>query len=313
MNVNRVRSLMLLVNLGLAGATGYTVYSEFKEKKVRSEQTETFYDQLRKDLEAAPKAHTKDATRASIKTTDLLDMTGDKPKPVVVESAASGPPRASRLRSTTSSASSRSRSIRTGHSRGRGLPEGGRRRSSRRAAELRRGRGRSVRERRSRPRDPRGPRDLQERRSGAGAQDPRYRGTPRCRRRHVGPLVERSGNRPFITYVESKKDSGNITIKPGGNLALSREGEQVLDGVIFSSTDSAKGGKALRVDTVPPDSVLAKHGVQNGDVLVSVNGVAMSTKSEVVDYVKRNKTMSVFEVAIQRRGNIVTKTITVER
>ena len=121
------------------------------------------------------------------------------------------------------------------------------------------------------------------------------------------------GNRPFITYVESKKDSGNITIKAGGNLALSREGEQVLDGVIFSSTDSAKGGKALRVDTVPADSVLAKHGVQDGDVLVSVNGVAMSTKSEVVDYVKRNKTMSVFEVAIQRRGNIVTKTITVER
>ena len=53
--------------------------------------------------------------------------------------------------------------------------------------------------------------------------------------------------------------------------------------------------------------------MQNGDVLVSVNNVPMSTKSEVVDYVKRNKTMSVFEVAIQRRGNIVTKTVTVER
>ena len=117
MNVNRVRSLMLLVNLGLAGATGFTVYSEFKEKKVRSEQTPSFYDQLRKDLEAAPKAHTKDGTRVSIKTSDLLDMTGDKPKPVVVESAASVPTSRSRLRSTTSSASSRSRFIRTGRSR----------------------------------------------------------------------------------------------------------------------------------------------------------------------------------------------------
>ena len=314
MNVNRVRSLMLLVNLGLAGATGYTVYTEFKEKKVRSEKTATFYDQLRKDLEAAPKARTKDATRSSIRLSDLLDMTGDKPKPVVVESAASVPtsrvttPIEDLLRIVTISV----------------YPD----RTQSRVAVARKAPGG----------DPPGERlsfgegeavafandavvlaiysDHVLFRNGDQEQELRIidtAGPPAPGGPTSARTVSDPGNRPFITYVESKKDSGNITIKPGGNLALSREGEQVLDGVVWSTTESAKGGKALKVDSVPPDSVLAKHGVQNGDVLVSVNNVPMSTKSEVVDYVKRNKTMSVFEVAIQRRGNIVTKTVTVER
>jgi type II secretory pathway component PulC len=313
MNVNRVRSLMLLVNLGLAGATGYTVYTEFKEKKVRSEKTSTFYDQLRKDLESAPKARTKDATRVSIKTSDLLDMTGDKPKPVVVESAPVPTSRVTTpiddlLRIVTISV----------------YPD----RTQSRVAVARKAPGG----------DPPGERlSFGEGEAIAFANDAvvlaifadhvLFRNADQEQELRIidtagppapgGPTSARTtsdpGNRPFISYVESKKDSGNITIKPGGNIALAREGEQVLDGVVWSTTDSAKGGKALRVDTVPPDSVLARHGVQNGDVLVSVNGVPMSTKSEIVDYVKRNKTMSVFEVAIQRRGNIVTKTVTVER
>ena len=47
MNINRVRSLMLLVNLGLAGATGYTVYTEFTERRSATSRPETFSDQLR--------------------------------------------------------------------------------------------------------------------------------------------------------------------------------------------------------------------------------------------------------------------------
>jgi S1-C subfamily serine protease len=122
-----------------------------------------------------------------------------------------------------------------------------------------------------------------------------------------------SGARPFGTYIESKKDSNQITIKSGGAIALDREGESVLQGVVFSTTDAAKGGKALRVDKVPPGSLLAQHGVQDGDVLVSVNGQAMSTKSEVVDYVKSHKSTYLFEVVIQRRGGLVHKTVQVER
>ena len=97
------------------------------------------------------------------------------------------------------------------------------------------------------------------------------------------------GNRPFITYVESKKESGNITIKAGGNRALEREGEAVLEGVLSGARPKPGRRQGARVDKVPPDSVLAQHGVQDGDVLISVDDVPMSTKSEVVDYAKQNK------------------------
>jgi type II secretory pathway component PulC len=122
-----------------------------------------------------------------------------------------------------------------------------------------------------------------------------------------------AGLRPFATYVESKRDSGIITIKSGGDRALAREGETVLEGVVFSTTEAPGGGKALKVDKVPPGSLLAQHGVQDGDVLISVDGVPMSTKSEVVDYAKRNQNRSNFNVVIQRRGRNIHKTVNIDR
>jgi type II secretory pathway component PulC len=119
------------------------------------------------------------------------------------------------------------------------------------------------------------------------------------------------GDKPFVTYLESKKDSGTITIKNGGDKALSREGESVLDGAQFSTTEGSKGEKMLRIDKVPP--ALAQHGLQDGDTLVSVDGFPMSTKSEVVDYVKRNKSKPSYDVTILRRGAYVKKLVVVER
>ena len=96
-------------------------------------------------------------------------------------------------------------------------------------------------------------------------------------------------------------------------VALEREGENVLQGVTFSTTDAPDGGKALRIDSVPQNSLLAQHGVQSGDVLISVDGERMSTKSEVIDYVKRNKNKSAYDVVFQRRGVKHHKRVVIDR
>jgi type II secretory pathway component PulC len=136
--------------------------------------------------------------------------------------------------------------------------------------------------------------------SGAGAAIP-------------GPASSDPGNRPFATYVESKRDSSVVTIKPGGTVALEREGEAVLQGVVFSTTKAPDGGDALRIDTVPPGSLLEQNGVQNGDTLISVDGVRMSTRSEVMDYAKRNKHKTDFTVVFQRRGRNHVRTVHIDR
>src|SRR5262245_45791622 len=81
MNINRVRTLLVLVNVGLAGGTGFTVYKEFKDKDARRKQTETFREQLANELKAKPPAGRTDTVRVSIKDQDLVDMTGEIPKP----------------------------------------------------------------------------------------------------------------------------------------------------------------------------------------------------------------------------------------
>src|SRR5436190_9575503 len=92
MNINSVRTLVMIVNIGLAGATGFTVYNEFKQKDARKNDTQDFADRLKGELERAPKPKTRDITRVSIKDSDLVDLTGEKPKapePPKVESIAS--------------------------------------------------------------------------------------------------------------------------------------------------------------------------------------------------------------------------------
>lgn len=110
-----------------------------------------------------------------------------------------------------------------------------------------------------------------------------------------------------------KPDSGTIQVKAAGRAAIDKDGERILEGVTFGSTDLGGGKKGLKIETVPAGNELAKYGVESGDVLISVNDVPMSTKSEVVDYVKRNSKLSVFDVVFLRRGANLRRKITVEQ
>jgi hypothetical protein len=312
MNINRVRSLLVLVNIGLAGGTGFTVYKEFENKEARRRQTESFRDQLVTDLKNAPVSTRKDTLRVSIKDSDLVDMTGESPKapePVRVESRPETRvlnPLEDMINVVTISYQPDPLAANVAITR-KVDPQPGKERSVFRVGDVIPFANDAV-VIEIRPREvvfQNGDRmetlKVPDQPSSGG-------GTPGTTSRAGDP-----GNRPFATYVESKKDSANITIRQGGDRALDREGEAVLEGVIFSSTEAPNGGKALRVDKVPPNSVLAQHGVQDGDVLISVDGLPMSTKSEVVDYAKKNKNKPAFDVTILRRGRNVHKRVIIER
>lgn len=309
MNINSVRTLVVIVNIGLAGATGYTVYHEFKQKDVRRRETLAFSDKLKSDIEKAPKPKTRDITRVAIKDADLVDLTGEKPKapePPKVESVASSrtvtpledqirivtismhPDRALSKVTIAKKAGGDPGLERVNFSEGDTIPFAGDAVVLEiLSSEVVFQNGPNV-ERMKIPDTPTPP--------PGGATS--SRGADK-------------GDKPFHQYIESRKDSGTITIKNGGALALAREGESVLNGAVFSSTVGGKGEKMLRIDKVPPE--LAQHGLQDGDTLVSVDGFPMSTKSEVVDYVKRNKNKPSYDVTILRRGRTVKKLVVVDR
>jgi membrane-associated protease RseP (regulator of RpoE activity) len=313
MNVNRVRSLLLVVNVGLAAGTGYTVYREFESKEERRNDALRFQGRLLEDLKNTPAATRRETVRVSIKESDFVDLTGAKPKPLEVRPVESAPtsravtPLETMIKVVTIShhadptianvAILRKADVQPTAERsifrvGDTIP------FANDAVVLEIHPKEVVFQNGDQVEKLRVPDQLTQTPGGAtgtgsGPADP--------------------GNRAFSTYVESKKDSGIVTIKSGGTVALEREGENVLQGVVFSTTETAGGGKALRIDTVPAGSLLAQHGVQSGDVLISVDGVPMSTKSEVVAYAKRNKNKPVFDVVFQRRGRNHNKRVVIDR
>jgi hypothetical protein len=314
MNINRVRTLLVLVNVGLAGGTGFTVYKEFENKEARRKSTESFRDALALELKNAPGATRRDNVRVSIKDSDIVDLTGDRPKPPEPPRVESAPatrilnPLEDMIKIVTISYQPDARLANVAIMKKTDLQPGAERSVFRVGDTIPFANDAVVVE--IRPREVVFQNGDRQETLTVPLQPTTTPGGPTG---GAGSRPSDAGNRPFASYVESKKDSGNVTIKAGGTLALDREGEAVLEGVIFSTTESAAGGKALRVDKVPPNSVLAQHGLQDGDTLVSVDGIAMSTKSEVVDYAKKNKNKQVFNVVIQRRGANIHKQVIIER
>ena len=65
----------------------------------------------------------------------------------------------------------------------------------------------------------------------------------------------------------------------------------------------------IEVKSVVPDSIAARHGVQEGDVIKSINGHPVTSKEEAIQFVKNNKdNYDVWEVEVWNRGQ--TRTIT---
>jgi hypothetical protein len=65
----------------------------------------------------------------------------------------------------------------------------------------------------------------------------------------------------------------------------------------------------IEITSVKPGSIASRHGVQQGDVIKSINGHAVTSESEAIQFVKQNKdNYDVWEIEVWNRGQ--TRTIT---
>lgn len=125
------------------------------------------------------------------------------------------------------------------------------------------------------------------------------------------PPVPNDTPSTWVTIEANRPNLVNVT--EVGLASLNAKGEASLEGVRWSTETLPDGKAGLRLDEVPDQSVLKTGGAQTGDVLHSVNGVRMSTKGEIVEYVRRNQGLSRYVVKFYRAGILYERTITVPR
>ncbi len=115
---------------------------------------------------------------------------------------------------------------------------------------------------------------------------------------------EKSTPFPPDCYVVGNKDYNDMSARPDDYLKEARIGEVI----------TANGKKEVVLGQLKPSGYLAKsYGVQPGDALISINGVALSTKAEAYKYVRDNGELSKYVVVLRRKGREITKTILVHR
>ncbi len=318
MNINRVRMLLILVNFGLAGLTGFMAYKEIKAKDARSASTKKFLDDVAGQLAQVTRPKGGPSGRAAVDAS-TIDLTGSPPpapktetKPNdPVESKLVGIPLDPLVKILTITWSARQAECSVAMVKKPDKEPGAERFIYGINEVVPFANNAVIKEIRQRevlfwnvdheevlPILDKPPEE------GGGAK-PGPSGTS------SRPTAD--GSQPIETYIDVAPNSNVVKIRAGGDKAFARDGERALDGVTFDTTELSDGKKALRVAKIPPGSVLAKFGAQDGDVLISVDGKPMSSKAEVVDYVKKNPGISAFEVQIQRKGAVVSKRVVIER
>lgn len=64
----------------------------------------------------------------------------------------------------------------------------------------------------------------------------------------------------------------------------------------------------VKVDGLGPNSIATKYGVQQGDIIKSINGNPVSSKAQAIEWAKKNPDLPSYTVEIERLGKIITKT-----
>jgi len=120
-----------------------------------------------------------------------------------------------------------------------------------------------------------------------------------------GPISSDPGT--WVTWSQSKPHE--IQVTEMGVRAFERDGEKVLEGVRWSTERLPGGQKAIKVAHIPPNGALAKGGARAGDVIESINGTPVSSKSEIVRYVRANPNLPKYTVTFWRGGRRVSRTV----
>jgi hypothetical protein len=87
---------------------------------------------------------------------------------------------------------------------------------------------------------------------------------------------------------------------------FSSDAEAVLRDVRVREVDGPRG-KEVMLSTVRR-SYQQSYGVQNGDVLVSINGAPVTSKTQAINYVRQNPNQPKYDVVVRRQGKTISKT-----
>ena len=105
---------------------------------------------------------------------------------------------------------------------------------------------------------------------------------------------------------ETRPGSGMWMIPETEAGRLVDEAGDILEQATLSSYRDPQGRAAgIRLDRVDQGSLILDRGFQEGDIVQKVNGQSVNSKTELVDWVKRNhERYSMFRVELQRRGQV---------
>jgi hypothetical protein len=95
---------------------------------------------------------------------------------------------------------------------------------------------------------------------------------------------------------------------------ISDNGDKFLGEMKVADRPGANKKPEVVLANVRPNSYVARtYGLQQDDVLVSINGMPISSKTQGYQYVRENPDLPRYDVVIRRQGKEITKTILVPR
>ncbi len=128
-----------------------------------------------------------------------------------------------------------------------------------------------------------------------------------------GEAEELAKHKSSKTTVKLPNDAGYV-IGTDDYKELAHDADGFLREARLQDVKDANGKKELAVGNIRPKNKLAQtYDVQTGDVLVSINGQAVSNRAQATNYVREHQDLSKYVVVIRRKGREVTKTILVNR
>lgn len=102
---------------------------------------------------------------------------------------------------------------------------------------------------------------------------------------------------------ETRPGSGYWMIPAAESERLSEDAGSILEDAEMSSYRVNGKPAGIKLDHVKEESLILQRGFQEGDIVQKINGQAINSKTELVDWVKRNhERFGMFRVELQRRG-----------
>jgi hypothetical protein len=94
--------------------------------------------------------------------------------------------------------------------------------------------------------------------------------------------------------------------------SMNKNGDKFLEDVTIKSRPGADKKPEVVLGGIRPKSTLAtNYGVQNDDVVVSINGNPVVSKNQAIQWARENPNLPRYDVVIRRKGKEITKTFLV--